>query len=132
MKKVLALTSLLLALAACGGKDNPTASITGVWELSSVATKASVGSETVNVYVEFASSGNFTLYQKIGGGRYTKFTGSYTYASGSLSGKYSGGASWGPYTVSLDSSTLKLSTAGEVDTYRKIDAVPASVISNTY
>lgn len=127
---------MLLVLAACGGsKDNPDAgkaSLAGIWELSSVATKATVGSTTVNVYVEFVADGSFSLYQKIGDGRYSHFTGTYTYSNNELSGKYAAGASWGPYTVSLDEKTLKLSTAKEEDTYKKISSIPESVISNTY
>lgn len=127
---------MLLVLAACGGsKDNPDAgkaSLAGIWELSSVATKATVGSTTVNVYVEFVSDGSFSLYQKVGEGRYTHFTGTYTYSNDVLSGKYAAGASWGPYTVSLDDKTLKLSTDKEEDTYTKVASIPAAVISNIY
>lgn len=130
---------MLLVFAACGEKkDNPDtpapsqASLTGIWELSSVTTKAAVGSTSVSVYVEFASGGDFSLYQKIGDGRYTHFTGSYTYTNDVLSGKYATGTAWGPYNVSLDATTLKLSTSKEEDTYKKVSSIPSSVTSNVY
>ncbi len=145
MKKLFTLAAILLALAACGGKDNPEeggktnpstkADITGIWELSSVATKVSVGSVNVNVYVEFASGGNFTLYQKIGDGRYTKFTGTYTLSSdGKLSGTYSDNSAWGPYDAVIGEGTLTLTSAGgkETDTYKKISSIPSSVTDNLY
>ena len=86
----------------------------------------------MSVYVEFASGGSFSLYQKIGDGRYTHFTGSYTYTNDVLSGKYSTGASWGPYNVTLDATTLKLSTSKEEDTYKKVSSIPSSVTSSVY
>ena len=144
MKKFFAFAVVLLGLVACGGqnKDNPDTTpvltkenLVGAWELSSVSTKATVGSETVNVYVDFASSGSFSLYQKIGQGRYTKFDGTFSVsADGKLSGKYSGGASWGPYEGAVSGSTLTLTSAGgnEVDTYKKVAAIPDSVFSNLY
>ena len=142
MKKFFAMTAVLTALVACGGNkvdpDTPSFTkedIVGVWELSSGATKATVGSETVNVYIDFASSGSFTLYQKIGQGRYTKFEGTYSVsADRKLSGKYSGGASWGPYEGSVSGSSLTLTSAGgkEVDTYKKIGSIPEAVLSNLY
>ena len=144
MKKFFAFAVVLLGLVACGGqnKDNPDTTpvltkenLVGAWELSSVSTKAAVGSETVNVYVDFASSGSFSLYQKIGQGRYTKFDGTFSVsADGKLSGKYSGGASWGPYEGAVSGSTLTLTSAGgnEVDTYKKVAAIPDSVFSNLY
>ena len=143
MKKLFALATVLLGLVACSGnsKDNPETpaftkeNLVGVWELTSVATKATVGSETVSVYIDFASSGNFTLYQKIGQGRYTKFEGTYSVSTeGKLSGKYSGGASWGPYEGAISGSTLTLTSAkgGEVDSYKKVSEIPAAVLSNLY
>ena len=70
MKKFFAMAMLLLGLVACGEQnkqtpDTPTFTkdgIVGIWELTSVSTKATVGSETVFVYVQFESSGSFTLY----------------------------------------------------------------------
>ena len=143
MKKFWFLAVALLLVSACGGKDNPdtptpvtpaAGDITGIWELSSVTTKATVGSVNVSVYVEFISGGTFTLYQKIGEGRYTKFNGKFSFQDGSLSGSYSDGTKWGPYTASLSGETLTLTSAGgkETDTYKKVSAIPESVLSNVY
>ena len=152
MKKLFALAAVLLTIAACGGKDNPDTpsptpgggggggsttklDVTGSWELSNVETKVSVGSVNVSVYISFTSDGSFTLYQKIGEGRYTRFTGTYTVsADNKLSGKYSNNAAWGPYTAAMASGKLTLTSAGgkEVDTYTKISAIPAAVSGNTY
>ena len=153
MKKLFALAAVLLTIAACGGKDNPDipsptpgggggggstttkVDVTGSWELSNVETKVSVGSVNVSVYISFTSDGSFTLYQKIGEGRYTRFTGTYTVsADNKLSGKYSNNAAWGPYTAAMASGKLTLTSAGgkEVDTYTKISAIPSSVTQNIY
>ena len=140
MKKLLALAAFALALLVSCKEDNPdtpktTGSIVGVWELSSVKTKASVGGVQVSVYVEFTSSNSFVLYQQLGEGRYSKFEGTYALAQdGKLSGSYSGGSSWGPYDVELSETFLSLTTAGgkEVDTYKKISAIPESVLENLY
>lgn len=152
MKKLFALAAVLLTIAACGGKDNPDTpsptpgggggggsttklDVTGSWELSGVETKVSVGSVNVSVYISFTSDGSFTLYQKIGEGRYTRFTGTYTVsADNKLSGKYSNNAAWGPYTAAMASGKLTLTSAGgkEVDTYTKISSIPTSVTQNIY
>lgn len=152
MKKLFALAAVLLTIAACGGKDNPDTpsptpgggggggsttklDVTGSWELSNVETKVSVGYVNVSVYISFTSDGNFTLYQKIGEGRYTRFTGTYTVsADNKLSGKYSNNAAWGPYTAAMASGKLTLTSAGgkEVDTYTKISSIPTSVTQNIY
>lgn len=143
MKKFFAMAILLLGLVACGEQnkqtpDTPTFTkdgIVGIWELTSVSTKATVGSETVFVYVQFESSGSFTLYQKIGSGRYTKFEGTFSVTEdGKLGGKYANGTAWGPYEGSVSGSTLSLTPVGgsEVDTYKKIAEIPASVLSDLY
>ena len=143
MKKylALALAGLIILFASCGksssgGSEKPTpskTSVVGCWELVSVTSKVTVGSVNVNVYIDFKSSGSFELYQKIGEGRYTKFTGSYKLESdGNLSGTYDGGSAWGPYSASLSGTTLSLSTASETDKYNKISAIPGSVTSNLY
>lgn len=138
MKKFVAFFALaaLSLLALSCKKDNPVPTpssddITGCWELSSVATKATVGSVQVSVYIEFSGS-SFTLYQKLGEGRYTQFTGSWSASDGSLSGSYTGGKSWGPYSYSLSGNSLTLSKGSETDVYNRIDAIPASVTGNIY
>jgi hypothetical protein len=142
MKKLLLIFACLGLFAACqennpddpGKKDQ--VDVTGVWELVSVATKANVGSVTVNVYIDFAADNSFTLYQKIGEGRYTKFSGSYKLdkETGALSGSYSGGSAWGPYTAARSGGSLTLTSAGgkEVDSYKKLDSIPSSVTENVY
>ena len=139
MKHFWAVFALLpVLLQACGTKDDPvggglSASVSGVWELSSVATKATVGSVEVSVYLDFSPGGGFVLYQKIGAGRYRRFTGSYALSKdGALGGNYDSGGSWGPYAVSVNESTLVLSTDSETDTYKKIGAVPGTVLSQLY
>ena len=141
MKKFLTLLACVALFAACHGNnpDNPTPEeleVTGAWELYSVTTKARVGSVTVSVYIDFAAENSFTLYQKIGEGRYAKFEGSYNLdkEAGQLSGSYAGGSAWGPYSASRDGSNLILSSAGgkEVDSYRKIESIPATVTENLY
>jgi len=139
MKKVFYLAAaLLLALTGCKKEDTPQQSnvldIAGVWELSSVTTKVNVAGVEVSVYLDFAAGGSFTLYQQIGEGRYTKFTGSYTCTETSVSGSYSSGKPWGPYTATVDASQLVLTSASgkETDTYKKVGSVPASVTGNLY
>jgi len=138
MKKILLALACAAFFTACNGKpEEPTLlDVSGSWELSSVATKAKVGSETVSVYLTFETAGDFSIYQKIGAGRYTHFTGTYKLDQDNktLSGSYSGGSAWGPYEVEISGSDLLLTSpnGGEVDTYKKIDAVPDSVTANTY
>lgn len=141
MKKYLLMAACALALVACkkdGGEEPapvPAQSIVGTWELVSVATKATVGDIQVSVYVDFNTSGNFTLYQKIGQGRYTKFTGTYTLTSDNkLAGSYADGSTWGPYDAVVSGDALTLTSAGgkEVDTYKKISAIPENVTGNLY
>ena len=139
MKKLLMMAACVLALVACkkeGGDPTPSSEgVVGIWELASVTTKASVGDVQVSVYVDFTNGGNFTLYQKIGQGRYTKFTGTYTLTSDNkLAGSYGSGSTWGPYDAAVSGETLTLASAGgkEVDTYKKISAIPENVLQNLY
>jgi len=135
-KWLTAFAAAALLLISCGSskEDGVKLSVDGCWELTSVSTKsATVGDVTVNVYLEFSGEA-FTLYQKIGEGRYTRFTGTFTLNAkeSSLSGNYSDGKSWGPYAVACSGENLSLTKDSETDTYKKIDAIPASVASNTY
>ena len=137
MKRILCIAAFVAVFAGCnrnGEEQKQKIDVAGIWELSSVATKASIGSVQVDVYLDFAAGTQFTLYQKIGEGRYTKFTGTYNLEAGQLSGKYASGSAWGPYTAVRDGNNLTLTTPGgkEVDTYKKIEAIPASVTENIY
>ena len=139
MKKFMCILALLGLMTACQDKpDDPVIvalDVTGAWELTSVSTKASVGSVSVSVYVEFAEAGTFSLYQKIGEGRYTAFSGKWRITDNEiLSGTYSDGASWGPYNAEVSGGNLILASSGgkEVDTYKKIASIPDSVKENTY
>lgn len=140
MKKFLLMAACVLAILACQKEsgETPTPASTGVvgiWELTSVATKVAVGDVQVSVYIEFTEGGSFSLYQKLGEGRYTSFTGNYVLASdGKLSGSYSGGSSWGPYDAAVSGETLTLTSTGgkEVDTYKKIASIPENVTNNLY
>ena len=139
MKKLLIVAAVLLPLlAGCGKPDDgkgQKVEVTGVWELSAIATKVTIGTETVSVYLDFAAGGTFTLYQKIGAGRYTRFTGTYSLSEENvLSGSYSDASAWGPYKAERDGSTLKLTSSGEkeTDSYKLIDSIPEAVLENVY
>lgn len=140
MKKILFVLTSLALLAGCHRTDpedlTPAVDVTGSWELSNVTTRVTVGSEQVSVYLVFSTSGSFDIYQKIGAGRYTHFTGNYTLNKEEkiLSGTYADGTRWGPYEAALQGTTLSLNHPGgtEVDSYKKIDAVPESVTGNVY
>ena len=140
MKKLLFVLASLALLAGCHRNDpedlTPAVDVTGSWELSSVTTRVTVGSEQVSVYLVFSTSGSFDIYQKIGAGRYTHFSGNYSLNNEEkiLSGTYADGTRWGPYEAALQGTTLSLNLPGgkEVDSYKKIDAVPESVTGNVY
>lgn len=136
MKRLLILITCALALAACSRKEDPVGNpLAGIWELESVSTKVSVGDVNVSVYIDFSAEGSFTLYQQIGEGRFARFAGSYSLTSDNkLSGQYENGSLWGPYTAQIGENSIQLTTPGgrEVDTYKKVSAIPASVTGNIY
>ena len=140
MRKILYVTLLaILAMAplSCGKHEKDTdkdqISVVGCWELTSVETKsAQVGDVTVNVYIQFAEGDSFILYQKLGEGWYSKYTGTYTVAGKQISGTYTGGTkTWGPYEMELDDTSLVLYKEGgtERDSYKRIEAIPSTVTS---
>lgn len=134
-KNMIAALAALVALTACGGsKEEKPVDITGEWNLVNVQTKAAtLGGQTVDVYISFSSDRSFTMYQMIGAGRYHKYSGTYLLDGTTLSGKYSDGKQWGSsYEVELSSSDSQLtltSGSGEVDTYKKA-SIPSDVIDN--
>ena len=117
-------------------KDVEKVSIVGCWELTVVDTKyTNVGEVVVEVYLDFTANGAYTIYQKVGEGWYTKFTGTYTVADGKLTGSYTGSTkTWGPYEMELEEQSLVLYKEGgkERDTYKRIERVPDSVTSLVY
>ena len=134
-KNMIVALAALVAFTACGGsKEEQPVDITGEWNLVNVQTKsATLGGQTVDVYISFSSDRSFTMYQMIGAGRYHKYSGTYLLDGTTLSGKYSDGKQWGSsYEVELSSSDSQLiltSGSGEVDTYKKA-SIPSDVIDN--
>lgn len=134
--------ALVCACVACGKDDDggggngggngdgggkKASDVTGEWCLSAYSTKAvTIGSESVDVYISFTSSA-FELYQKVGEGRYRKYSGTYTLSSGTLSGQYSDGKAWGTsYEVTRKGDSMTLTAGVEVSTYTK-KAIPSEV-----
>ncbi len=132
LKNMIVALAALVALTACGGgKDDMPVDITGEWNLVNVQTKAAtLGGQTVDVYISFSGDKSFTMYQMIGTGRYRKYSGTWALSGTTLTGKYSDGKQWGSsYEVELASSNSQLtltSESGEVDTYKK-SSIPADV-----
>ncbi len=134
-KNMMVAIAVLVAFTACGGdKDEKPLDITGEWNLVDVRTKsATLGDQTVDVYLSFSGDKTFTMYQMIGTGRYRKYSGTWNLTGATLAGQYSDGKQWGTsYEVELSSSDTRMtltSAAGEVDTYQKT-AIPTGVVDD--
>lgn len=139
MRKILtmaaAVISALAVLPSCSKKaaqlEQP-AAIIGDWNIVSIEVKsAAVGSREVDVYLSFDESGAFTVYQKTGGIRYERFTGTWTLKSDVLSGIYADGSRLAcDYAVSVSDGTLTLtsmSEPAEISVYKRA-SIPDSVI----
>mgnify|MGYP002622885875 CR=1 FL=1 len=144
MKRMLLMAAGLLVMLTACDKEKPenggtttadTSKIVGEWSLTGISTKAAtLGGQTISVYVSFSSDNKFQLYQQIGQGWYTYYSGSWTLKDGTLSGTYDSGAAWGStYTVALDGDTMSLTSAGgsETDTYTRT-SIPAEVKNKTW
>ena len=112
-----------LLFTGCKEKEDPL-NIIGTWNLKTVQTKAAtMGGQSVDVYIVFNEDNTFALYQKVGAaGRFSSYSGTWNLLESTLTGKYSDGKSWGSqYEVSQneDRSTLTLSSAGEDYSYAK-------------
>ena len=116
---IFALLLFSLALAACH-KEAPALQdyLEGEWKMESYyGTSASEGAVQAEVYVKFAG-GEFELFQKIGGGHFSRRSGTYTRTGDSVSGIYSGGKAWsGDYSLAFsdngNSLTMTQFTDGE-------------------
>ena len=131
LKNIVLAFAVMAAAVSCGKKAEKPMDITGEWNLTRVETKATtIGDQSVDVYVSFATDKSFEIYQMLGTGRYRKFSGTWTLTDKTLSGKYSDGSQWGStYEVEITDDVMTLSSAsGEVSTYKK-STIPASVKS---
>ncbi len=134
MKKILIAALMMLAMVACNKDDKEKAmDITGDWNITKITTKSAViGDVTVDVWISFKSDKTFMMYQKIGLGRYTSFSGSWSLAGNKLTGKYSDGKLWASdYEAVLEDSgkTLILtSSKGEIDTFKK-GSIPTDILT---
>ena len=142
MKKFFSIILFIAAAAVCAvsckdpvpPEPDLNEKIVGEWQLKSIATKATLGGQTVDVYIAFETGGTFTLYQMLGQGRYHSYTGKWALADGVLTGTYSSGKPWGStYTVDITDSTLTLTSSigGEVDTYSKT-TIPDNIKKEAY
>ena len=128
---------LLLCFVTAGCPDKPeeeVINVVGEWHLSQITTKATIGGQTVDIYVAFNEDKSFELYQMLGTGRYRMFTGTWSLLEKVLSGSYTGGAQWASdYNVVMneDKTTMTLTTldGSETSTYQK-QAIPADIKDN--
>lgn len=100
---------MLLGLVACSKSGKVATEIEGDWKLESYygfdAAGATVPAE---VYIRF-SDGQFELFQKLGGGHFDRYSGTYTCDGNVLSGNYSDGKTWASeYFVSFSDGSMTL------------------------
>lgn len=111
--KMMILLAVSLIMASCGGEKQPKVlDITGQWELADIVDTKSVqiGSEKIEIYIDFKEDNTFSLWQKLGEGRHKKYEGTWTLTETVLTGKYSDGKAWGAsYEVSREEGTLTMS-----------------------
>ena len=131
MKRILWILAAVLVLAGCHKEDKKGLDISGDWQLTGVETRTvEYGGEPVDVYLRFEKKA-FSLYQKLGEGRYRAYSGSFSLSGTVLTGKYSDGKDWGAgYDVTLDGNTLTLvsrTSSPETDVYTRT-TIPQEVI----
>ncbi|MCF0174207.1 MAG: lipocalin family protein [Bacteroidales bacterium] len=130
--KIIAIVALCI-LTSCKKNGGGSDSICADWQLQSLETKSiTVGSETVDVYLSFQNGGTFSIYQKVGEGRYRHYKGTWTLTGGTLEGQYADKTSWATsYSATVSGDVLTLvSKSDKVETavYKKT-TIPSSVIS---
>lgn len=92
--RIFVLLALLAVLVSCtkgkGSKD----ALDGEWKMESYYGNDAAGSAVpADVYIRF-DGGQFDLFQKLGGGHFRRYSGTYTYNGGTVSGTYDSGLSW--------------------------------------
>ncbi len=135
MKKLIIAALMLLALASCDKeKAGKALDISGDWNITEISTKAAeIGGVTLDIWISFKADKSFTMYQKIGQGRYDSYSGSWSISGTRLTGTYSDGKKWATeYDVALEdggNSLILTSITGETDTYAK-GTIPPEVLNN--
>ena len=110
--KMILMLIISLVMVSCKEEQPKVLDITGQWELADIVDTKSVqiGSETVEIYIDFKADNTFELWQKLGEGRHRKHEGTWTLTESVLTGKYSDGKAWGAsYEVSIEDGTLVMS-----------------------
>lgn len=113
---VVVLAALFLTLGVLSSckkevKQKPV-NISGEWKLESFSSLQADDLD-VDVYLNF-TSGSFELFQKIGGGHFAKFSGTYTVTGNVLAGNYSNGSPFGSkYEVELVDEQLIMTSIAE-------------------
>ena len=104
-------------------KENDAAMVVGEWHCAPE-------DYDVDVYVEFAATGEFNEYQRLGEGRYRHYEGTWSVEKSVLSGVYADGTEWGStYTISFSGDTMTLTAnneSAEAIVYTKT-TIPAEV-----
>lgn len=121
-------------LSSCGKEptaDSGLKGLEGEWKLESFA-DVPAADEEMDVYVKF-EKGRFELFQKLGGGHYSKYDGTYSVSGSVLSGKYSDGVAFGStYRVEIEGDAMTMhsqtstASAAEVCVYVR-SSIPDSV-----
>lgn len=117
-----ALFGMTIVCASCNTTEQTASLIEGEWHHNT---------ELCDIYVSFASTGNFELFQKLGEGRHYLYCGTWSLEGDTLSGVYNDGTPWGSsYTVSFDGDNTMTLTAtngsSESNTYTR-KAIPEEV-----
>ena len=115
MKKTLfVLLAGLFVLVSCNKNNGPdNIDLSGEWHLESFYSLDAEKAD-IDVYISFEKEdGNFAIYQKLGGGHYTEYKGTYSTSGNVATGKYSDGTAWAcDYDVTIDGNTMTLVTKG--------------------
>lgn len=91
---ILSLLAVLVMASGCEEVSSPSM-VEGEWHCAA---------DEWDIYIDFASTGTFQLYQLLGQGRHYLYNGTWHLEDNILSGQYNDGTSWGSdYTVSFDS-----------------------------
>lgn len=97
-------------LSSCGKEptaDAGSKGLEGEWQLESFA-DVPASEEEIAVYIKF-EKGRFELFQKLGGGHYSKYDGTYSVSGSVLSGKYSDGVAFGSnYRIEIEGDAMTM------------------------